>query len=105
MLVMSVASCLDVREALVDTAKISFKSLTSSLSSKVPLEIIRALGKREMLMEQEDKALIRGAAYAILVATATFASFQVFLTLSMTIPVPADVVGLSVLRCHVPLAS
>jgi len=29
-------------------------------------------------MAQADKALIRGAAYAILAATAAFASFQVF---------------------------
>ena len=61
-------------------------------------------GKREMvimMMKQADKALIRGAAYTILAATAAFASFQVFLTLSMT--TPADVAGLSVLRWHVPV--
>jgi hypothetical protein len=52
-----------------------------------------------VMMEQANKALIRGAAYAILAATAAFASFQVFLTLSITV----NVVVLSILRRHVPV--
>jgi len=53
-------------------------------------------------MAQADKTLIRGAAYAILTATAAFASLKVFFH-SMTALVPANVVGLSFLRWHLPV--